>query len=58
MRESIVRVDPANVRVRWASVVYRRAYSVPVRQLFLCASNNFGWLSRVRTDCGEENVRV
>ena len=25
----IVRVDPANVRVRWASVVYRRAYSVP-----------------------------
>ena len=51
-------VDPANVRVRWASVVYRRAYSVPVRQLFLSASNNFGWLSRVRTDCGEENVRV
>ena len=29
VRESIVRVDPANVRVRWASVVYHRAYSVP-----------------------------
>ena len=29
VRESIVRVDPVNVRVRWASVIYRRAYSVP-----------------------------
>jgi len=103
VRESIVRVDPANVRLRWASVVYRRAYSVPgpnslwhldghhslvnwgfvvhgaidgfsrcilflqcstnnkcdtVRQLFLSATNNFGWPSRVRTDCGGENVRV
>ena len=102
VRESIVRVDPANVRVRWASVVYRWAYSVPgpnslwhldghhspvnwgfvvhggigfsrcivflqcstnnksntVRQLFQSATNNFGWPSRVRIDCGGENVRV
>lgn len=103
VRESIVRVDPVNVRVRWACVIYRRAYSVPgpnslwhldghhslvnwgfvvhgaidgfsrcivflqcstnnksntVRQLFLSATHNFGWPSRVRTDRGGENVRV
>ena len=30
VRKSLVRVDPANVRVvRWVSLVYRRAYSVP-----------------------------
>ena len=29
-----------------------------VRQLFLSATNNFGWPSRVRTDCGGKNVRV
>ena len=102
-RESIVRVDPTDIRVRSARVVYRRAYSVPgtnslwhldghhslvnwgfvvhgaidgfprcivflqcstnnksntVRQLFLSATNNFGWPSKVRTDRGGENVRV
>lgn len=29
-----------------------------MRQLFLSATDNFGWPSRVRTDCGGENVRV
>ena len=103
VRSSIARVDPVNVRLRWAVVVSRRAYSVPgpnslwhidghhslinwgfvvhgaidgfsrcivylqcstnnrsdtVGDLFLSATENYGWPSRVRTDYGGENVKV
>ena len=103
LRASIARVDPSNVRIRWAAVICRRSYSVPgpnslwhldghhslvnwgfvihggidgfsrlivflkcstnnksdtVRDLFLSATEQYHWPSRVRTDLGGENVRV
>ena len=103
VRKCFARVDPRNVRIRWAIKVSRRAYSVAgpnslwhlddhhslitwgfvihgaidrfsrlvtflycstnnrtgtVADLFLNATQEYGWPSRVRTDHGGENMQV
>ena len=103
VRKCLARVDPRNVRIRWAITVSRRAYSVAgpnslwhldghhslitwgfvihgaidgfsrlvtflhcstnnrsgtVADLFLNATQGYGWPSRVRTDHGGENTQV
>ena len=103
VRASISRVDPRNARLRWATVISRRAYSVSgpnslwhldghhslinwgfvmhgaidgysrlicflrcstnnkketVERLFLEATNQYSWPSRIRTDKGGENSSI
>ena len=40
--ESITRVDPADIALRWGTIVYRRHYRVPWAKLFFLA---FRWAS-------------